>query len=136
MKSRNKYIPTRKGIDNHILLTLLVFDDVWKRFKKFYPLSMSLVQLLLSLQELEIFKVGVNHKLPWQKIILSCLQRLKVVKLSGAPLSFSLKYAIDFLFCMRTMPIPTLEALHSTSKDLSKFRSTSNRGFVSFALIN
>src|SRR3990170_1704271 len=73
-KFSNKHAFAGKRIRHNIFFAFDVLDDIEKRLNEFTPLSMTLVQLSLTLKVLKCFMVGMNVKLMRVKIMFPLTQ--------------------------------------------------------------
>src|SRR6266511_2339798 len=73
-KLSDKHAFAGKRIHHNILFAFDVLDDIRKRLNELTPLSMTLVQLILTLKVLESFMVGMNDKFMRAKIMFPLTQ--------------------------------------------------------------
>ena len=73
-KFRNKHAFAGKCIRHNILFALKVHDVIRKRLYEFTPLSMTLVQLNLTLKILDSFMVGMDDEFMRAKIMFPVTQ--------------------------------------------------------------
>ena len=69
-----KHASTGKSIRHNIFLTFNILDDIRKRLNELTPLSMTLVQLSLTLKILKCFMIGVKNELMRTDIMLPNMQ--------------------------------------------------------------
>ena len=73
-KLSNKHAYAGKSVHHNIFLTFDVLDDIRQRLNEFTPLSMTLVQLSLTLKIFKRFMIDMNDELMRAKIMFPFMQ--------------------------------------------------------------
>ena len=74
LKLRDKHANAGKSIRYYVFFTFDVLDDIWKRLNEFTPLSMTLVQLSLTLKVFKRFMIGMDDKFVRAKVMFPFMQ--------------------------------------------------------------